>query len=144
MVKNISNIDQFKNSIEKNKLNIIDFWATWCGPCVRFAPEFEKLSHEYPTINFFKIDVDESKELSKFFKIECMPTFIFIKNNQLVNKIEGADLKEIVKIINQHEIKSDKNQNEDLEEIIEEILEGEIEDILSEEIEDIMSEEIED
>lgn len=123
MVKVISNMDQFKNSIEKNKLNIIDFWATWCGPCVRFAPEFEKLSHQYPTINFFKVDVDQSKELSKFFKIECMPTFIFIKNNELFDKVEGADLDKITTIIKNHQT----TEENEIEDIIEDILDEELE-----------------
>lgn len=74
---------------------LIDFFATWCGPCKHIAPKFEELSKMYPSVTFLKVDVDESTELTEKFNIRAMPTFIFLVNGFEVNKIEGADLKGI-------------------------------------------------
>lgn len=71
---------------------VIDFFATWCGPCKRIAPLFEKLSQEYKQIVFLKVDVDESGELVNTFDISAMPTFIFLKDGKIVKKVEGADM----------------------------------------------------
>lgn len=127
MVKNIKNKQEFMNLVEKNKLNVIDFWAKWCGPCLRIAPEFENWSKKYTNVNFFKIDVDQSKELTEYFKIECMPTFLFIKDNILIDKVEGANRDKIEKIIiNNLEViekeilKSDNSTEELINDIINE------------------------
>jgi thioredoxin 1 len=74
---------------------VIDFFATWCGPCKRIAPAFEKLSESLASIAFFKVDVDESPELVSQFDISAMPTFIFLKDGVEVKRVEGADMKEL-------------------------------------------------
>jgi thioredoxin 1 len=71
---------------------VIDFFATWCGPCKKIAPTFEKLSEAFPTVQFFKVDVDESAELVNMFDISAMPTFVFLKDGKVVKKVEGADM----------------------------------------------------
>lgn len=72
---------------------VIDFFATWCGPCKRIAPAFEDLADKYyPAIAFFKVDVDESPELVEMYSISAMPTFVFLKNGQVVKRVEGADM----------------------------------------------------
>jgi len=78
-----------------NTLCIIDFSATWCGPCKRIAPYYESLSSEYPDVRFYKTDVDESSELCEHFSITSMPTFIFLKNNETVGSVLGANKKEL-------------------------------------------------
>jgi thioredoxin 1 len=72
---------------------VVDFFATWCGPCKKIAPAFEKLSEVYPTIVFLKVDVDESAELVDKYGIQAMPTFLFMKDGVVVKRIEGADLR---------------------------------------------------
>lgn len=72
---------------------VIDFFATWCGPCKKIAPAFEKLAEVYPSIAFLKVDVDESPELVDKYEVNAMPTFIFIKDGVVVKRIEGADLR---------------------------------------------------
>jgi thioredoxin 1 len=72
---------------------VIDFFATWCGPCKRIAPVFEDLADKfYPKVQFFKVDVDESGELVDMFGVSAMPTFVFLKDGQIVKKVEGADM----------------------------------------------------
>merc|ERR1712168_1621203 len=64
----------------KNARVVIDFTATWCGPCKRIGPVFEKLAEQYPDIKFFKVDVDENGEVSELEGISAMPTFKFYLN----------------------------------------------------------------
>ncbi len=71
---------------------VIDFFATWCGPCKRIAPTYENLSKAFTTVKFLKVDVDESPELVDKYSIQAMPTFVFLKDGQVVKKVEGADL----------------------------------------------------
>jgi thioredoxin 1 len=71
---------------------VIDFFATWCGPCKRIAPTYEKLSEAFPMITFLKCDVDESPDLVNLYDISAMPTFVFLKDGQIVKRVEGADL----------------------------------------------------
>jgi thioredoxin 1 len=80
---------------------VLDFFATWCGPCRHITPKFEELSKGYPTIYFLKVDVDESAELTEYFTVRAMPTFVFLVDGQIVRKIEGADLRGIVETLEQ-------------------------------------------
>ena len=75
---------------------VIDFFATWCGPCKRIAPAFEDLADKYfPVVTFLKVDVDQSAELVNTFDISAMPTFVFLKDGKIIKKVEGADIREI-------------------------------------------------
>lgn len=89
MVKLISEF----SDIPQQGAVVIDFFATWCGPCKRIAPVFEDLADKfYPKVQFFKVDVDESGELVNLYDISAMPTFVFLKDGQVVKKVEGADM----------------------------------------------------
>ena len=83
-------------------LNVLYFTATWCGPCKMIAPHVNTLSQKYSNINFYKIDVDEFEHLTEEAGISCMPTFQFYKNNQLVEKMEGADGVRLENLVIQH------------------------------------------
>uniref|UniRef100_A0A8D8QC55 Thioredoxin-like protein 1 n=1 Tax=Cacopsylla melanoneura TaxID=428564 RepID=A0A8D8QC55_9HEMI len=74
-----------------SKLVVVDFTASWCGPCQRIAPIFEQLSRKYPNAAFFKVDVDQNQELAAAQGVSAMPTFIFFKNKTKVDRIQGAD-----------------------------------------------------
>lgn len=52
----------YEAAIAKDSLTVVDFWATWCGPCRMIAPKLEAMSGEFPTVNFVKVDVDENDE----------------------------------------------------------------------------------
>ena len=71
---------------------IIDFTATWCGPCQRIAPFFEELSTKYPSVTFVKVDVDECADTAHACSISAMPTFAcFDAEGELAGTISGAD-----------------------------------------------------
>ncbi|RCN26990.1 thioredoxin, partial [Ancylostoma caninum] len=62
-----------------DSLVVIDFYATWCGPCKIMGPKFLKLSNEFTSVVFVKVDVDESEDIVSRFDIKVMPTFIFMR-----------------------------------------------------------------
>ena len=91
MVKVIETVEE----IPQTGCTVIDFFATWCGPCKHIAPKSEELSKLFPSVTFLKVDVDESQELTEAFNIRAMPTFVFLKDGKQIAQIEGADLKGI-------------------------------------------------
>ena len=74
---------------------VIDFFATWCGPCKRIAPTYEKLADALPNIVFLKVDVDESPDLVNQYDISAMPTFVFLKDGKEIKRVEGADMAQL-------------------------------------------------
>ena len=73
---------------------VVDFWATWCGPCRTIAPIIEELAGEYAgKINVGKCDVEENDDIAMEYGIRNIPTILFIKNGQAVDKFVGATTK---------------------------------------------------
>ena len=68
---------------------LIDFWATWCGPCRMQSPVVEALSEKMDNVNFFKMDVDQNKETATKFRIMSIPTLMVKKNGKVVDQIVG-------------------------------------------------------
>ena len=70
---------------------LIDFYASWCGPCKMLAPVLEELSVEYEgKVDIYKINVDEEEELASLFSIRSIPTLIFIEKNGTMHRSQGA------------------------------------------------------
>ncbi len=89
------NDETFKQLQETGKPIVIDFWATWCGPCRRVAPLIEQLAQEYADkVNIGKCNVEESEDLATQFGVTSIPTIVFLDSNaQLVGRIVGAQSK---------------------------------------------------
>ena len=97
MLKQITQDDFQKEVVESNKLVIVDFYATWCAPCKMLAPILEELQSEYlAKVSIFKVDTDESKELTRTYGVRGMPTLIFFKNGEIVDKISGVHPKAVL------------------------------------------------
>ena len=86
----INSTEEFDNLIENNTLVVVDFTATWCGPCKKIGPYFDSLSQEFTSITFVKVDVDENEELVSRYEVSCMPTFMVIRNKEKVDEMSGA------------------------------------------------------
>lgn len=87
---NEQNFDEETN----NGVALVDFWATWCGPCKMQSPVIEQLSEERQDVNFYKIDVDQNQDLAKKLGIMAIPTLIVKKDGNIVDRITGYTPKE--------------------------------------------------
>lgn len=90
------NNDNFNTSIESG-VCVVDFFATWCGPCKMLAPVFEELSGEMDGVNFFKVDVDQALDVARRYAITTVPTMIIFKDGEAVDKMVGFLPKEHIK-----------------------------------------------
>ena len=78
----------------KDGLVLIDFWATWCGPCRMLGPVIEEIATEYEgRVVVGKVDVDSNQDLPAQFRVRNIPTILFIKNGEVQNKLVGAQSK---------------------------------------------------
>ncbi|KAG7195519.1 Cytoplasmic thioredoxin isoenzyme 2 [Scheffersomyces spartinae] len=82
---------EFAAALEHDGLVVVDFFATWCGPCKAIAPILDKFSSEFSSAKFVKVDVDELSKLAQEYEITAMPTILFFKNKKVVHKVLGAN-----------------------------------------------------
>lgn len=84
-----------------NKLVVIDFSATWCGPCKMIAPLYHQLSEmaENGGAVFLKVDVDENPDTAAKYSVSAMPTFLFIKGGEVVERIMGANAQKLQEML---------------------------------------------
>ena len=92
-------INDFDSKINSENIPVIvDFWATWCGPCRAQTPILEQLQNELgDTVKIFKVNVDNEPELAKRFGVMSIPTLIFFKNGKQVDKTVGLKSSEELK-----------------------------------------------
>ncbi len=82
--------ENFEATVSKPGIVMVDWWASWCGPCRAFAPIFEKASEQHTDITFGKIDTDAQPELSGMFQIRSIPTLMVFRDSVLLFEQAGA------------------------------------------------------
>jgi len=93
-VQLISSAAELKKALTAagRKLVVVDFFATWCGPCKQIAPQFAELSGQHKKVVFLKVDVDKCPNLAATHGVTSMPTFLFLKGSKVVSKQAGASI----------------------------------------------------
>jgi thioredoxin 1 len=90
MAKVASNTN-FSELLQDSKLVIVDFWATWCGPCRMLSPILDEVEEEMADqISVVKVNVDDADEIAAQYRIMSIPTLLFVKNGEIVDKTVGA------------------------------------------------------
>lgn len=98
-IVNVSD-QSFVNEVEGQGTVVVDFWAPWCGPCKMLAPILEELSTELgDSVKIAKLNVDENPETASRFGVMSIPTLIFFKDGQPVDKVVGLNSKDSLKNI---------------------------------------------
>ena len=93
-MEQIKTKQEFDQLTEQNKNVIIDFYASWCGPCKMLAPIFENVASTTENVKFVKVNVDEARELASLFGIQSIPTVVYIKEKKLEKRELGFRTKE--------------------------------------------------
>ena len=89
MVKKI-NAEQFENEAKKSAAAVVDFSATWCGPCRMLAPVVESVSEKLAgKVDFYNVDVDDAPELAMAYKVNSVPCLVMMKNGEFVDQSIG-------------------------------------------------------
>ena len=89
--------DNFAGLLESDKLVVVDFWATWCGPCRMLTPILDEVEEEMAgKLEVVKVNVDDADEIAGQFRIMSIPTLLFFKNGHLVDKTVGAMPKNVL------------------------------------------------
>ncbi|MCD8161097.1 MAG: thioredoxin [Clostridiales bacterium] len=89
-VININQKNFHEEVLESHKPVLLDFWASWCGPCRMVSPIVDEIAVERPDIKVGKINVDEQPELAAQFRIMSIPTLVVMKDGKVVNQAVGA------------------------------------------------------
>ena len=84
------NEQNFESTINDNPFVVVDFWATWCGPCRTFAPVFEKVSEDHPDIVFAKVNTEEAQGIAAHFQIRSIPTLMIFRDQIIIFSQPGA------------------------------------------------------
>jgi len=84
------NPENFSATVSADGIAIVDFWASWCGPCLAFAPIFEEAALSNPDIRFAKVDTEAQQDLAAVFNITSIPTLMIFRDNILLYNQAGA------------------------------------------------------
>eukprot|EP00602_Paraphysomonas_sp_CaronLab_P007441 CAMPEP_0185018592 /NCGR_PEP_ID=MMETSP1103-20130426/1262_1 /TAXON_ID=36769 /ORGANISM="Paraphysomonas bandaiensis, Strain Caron Lab Isolate" /LENGTH=182 /DNA_ID=CAMNT_0027548447 /DNA_START=93 /DNA_END=641 /DNA_ORIENTATION=- len=103
-VTEVSSKEEFDGIISSNpgKLIVVDFTATWCGPCQYMKPLVKELAGKNTDVMFLMVDVDELDELTSERGVNAMPTFQFIKDGNQIDEIRGADINKLTELVSKN------------------------------------------
>ncbi|OJJ08506.1 hypothetical protein ASPVEDRAFT_401998 [Aspergillus versicolor CBS 583.65] len=97
----IESFKQFQDLINSGNVVVIDFWASWCGPCRMISPVFEKMASEseFASITFAKVNIDENDQIASELGIRSLPTFATFQNGNKLDQVVGASPQELRQLL---------------------------------------------
>ncbi|GMN29269.1 hypothetical protein TIFTF001_002369 [Ficus carica] len=98
--------EQLQKGNESKKLVVVDFTASWCAPCRFISPFLADMAKRLPEVTFLKVDVDELKSVAQDWAVEAMPTFMFLKEGSIVDKVVGARREQLQQTVDKHKTSS--------------------------------------
>jgi len=107
-LKHIHSQEEFDTLLNDKSTVLVDFHASWCGPCHAIAPFYSQLADKHKTITFAKLDIDKVKSVAGKYQLSAIPTFILFKNKEAVETIKGADPKRLEALVVKHAPKADE------------------------------------
>ena len=104
MVHQATSPTEFKEIVKTGKV-VVDFTATWCGPCKMIGPFFDELSKKYTDVKFIKVDVDELDDVASEAGVSAMPSFYYYEEGKVVETLVGASKEKLEQLIAKHSSK---------------------------------------
>lgn len=101
-VKELTELPGFFEFVKQPNVSVVDFYATWCGPCKALEPIFVTLAERIPEVQFGRVDVDAAQDIATEYAISAMPTCLLFKNGEAVGKIVGANPPKLLELIEEH------------------------------------------
>ena len=117
--------ENFDQTVQDNDFILIDFWASWCGPCRQFAPVYEKAAEENPDLVFGKVDTEAQPELAAAFGIQSIPTLMIVRDrvavfaqpgalpqaalDDVIGQARSLDMDEVRKAVAEQQAKAEQN-----------------------------------
>ncbi len=80
----------FNETLDNNEIVIVDFWAPWCGPCLQFAPIFEKVAEDNPDVTFAKVNTEEQQALASQYNVVSIPTLMVVRDGIILLNSAGS------------------------------------------------------
>lgn len=98
MVSQIASAADFRSKIGSG-LVLVEFFATWCGPCKMIAPVLENFEKQYTNVSFYKVDIEQVAEIASEFAVSAVPTIILFKEGEQVDVVKGANAAKVKQIL---------------------------------------------
>lgn len=104
-VRAITGLAELRTLVKAPTLTVIDFFATWCAPCKMIAPKVHDLAKNMPHVNFVQVDVDQAQDIVHEYRIQAMPTFVFVKAGNVLDSVQGADYNKLLQLCERYAVK---------------------------------------